>query len=84
LIKIGIPLRFLNPANYSTMVRLTKLSNTLSLHIHKRCAYCDLELGTGDDYGVIEFVEHLAEKHLDKINPDDIKYYKKLIDKVTK
>lgn len=66
------------------MVTLTKLSNGLSLHMLKRCAYCDLDLGTGDEYPVTEFVKHLSDKHLDKIKPEDIKWYKKLVDKATK
>ncbi len=82
--KIGIPLKFLNPGNVRTMITLTKLSNGLSLHMLKRCKYCDLDLGTGDDYPVIEFVQHLAEKHLDKIKPEDIKWYEKLVKKATK
>ena len=52
--------------------------------MNKRCAYCDLDLGNGDEYPVIEFVNHLAEKHLDMIKPEDIKHYEKLIDKVTR
>ena len=81
---MAIPLRFLNPANYRQMVQLTKLSSGLSLHMTKRCAYCNLDLGTGDEYPVIEFVKHLEENHFDKIDPKDIKYYNKLLHKVTK
>ena len=45
---MGIPLRFLNPLNYKSMVLITKISANLNRHMLKRCAYCDFDLGSGD------------------------------------
>jgi len=66
------------------MLTMTKLASNLSLHMKKRCSYCDLDLGTGDDYPVVEFVQHLSDKHMDKIDEKDIKNYEKLIKKATR
>lgn len=81
---MGIPLKFLNPANYRQMVMITRLSSSLSNHMNKKCRYCDLDLGTGDEYPVVDFVEHLARKHLDKIETKDIESYRKLLEKALK
>lgn len=81
---MGMPLKFFNPANFRAMIDIAKISDSLSKHMKKRCAYCDLDLGVGDDYPVVAFVEHLAEKHLDKIEANDIDNYHKLIKKMTK
>ena len=75
--------KFLNPRNTRNMLLISKLSNSLMGHMKKRCAYCDMDMGQGDDFPVVEFVKHLAVKHMDKIEPDDIKRYRKLIEKVT-
>ena len=81
---MGLPLKFLNPGNLRQMIAITKLSDGLNLHMNKKCAYCDdFNLGIGD-VPVIGFVQHLAEKHLDKIKPEDIKWYEKLVVKATK
>ena len=81
---MGIPLRFFNPSNYRAMVDIAKISSGLDKHMTKKCAYCDLELGLGDTYPVIEFVDHMATKHAEKISPDEIKKYKKIIEKATR
>ena len=81
---MGLPLRFLNPANYRSMVRIARISDSLSKHMKKRCAYCDLDLGIGNETPVVEFVEHLADKHPDEIKPEDVENYRKLIKKMTK
>ena len=64
------------------MLLITKISANLNRHMRKRCAYCDFDLGSGD-VEVVVFVEHLAEKHLDKIDAKDIEVYQKMIKKVT-
>lgn len=84
MIKIGMPLKFFNPANFQAMVRIAKISDSISKHMKKRCAYCDLDLGIGDDYPVVSFVEHLAEEHPDKIDANDVEKYRNIIKKMTK
>jgi len=79
---MGLGIKMLNPGNYRTMVMVMKLSGSLMAHTKKRCAYCDMDMGLGDDFMVIEFVEHLEEKHSDKIEPKDIKHFRKLIKKI--
>ena len=66
------------------MVMITKLSSSLSGHMKKRCAYCDLDLGKGDDYPVVDFVNHLEENHQDILSEENIKNYRKLIEKATR
>jgi len=80
---MGLGFKMLNPRNMRNMVTITKLSSSLMGHMKKRCAYCDMDMGQGDDYPVIDFVKHLADKHLDKIKAEDIEHYNKLIKKVT-
>ena len=63
---------------------IAKLSSSLSKHMKRRCAYCDLDLGTGDDYPVVDFVKHLADNHKDKLKEGDIESYNKLIEKATR
>lgn len=81
---MGLSLKFFNPANYKAMIDIAKISDGLSKHMSKRCAYCDLDLGTGEDFPVVQFVDHLVGEHPDKISPDDVEHYRKLIEKVTK
>jgi len=76
---MGILSKIINPGNYRSMVNIAKISANLERHLNKRCAYCDLDLGV--DTPVVEFVEHLSEKHLDKIDPKDIETYRKIIKK---
>ena len=77
-------MKFLDPRNTRLMVDIARISESLDKHMIKRCAYCPLDLGTGKDTPVVEFVNHLAEKHPDKIDAKDVENYKKIIDKVTK
>jgi len=79
---MGLASKILNPGNVRGMLQIAKLSNRLSQHIKKRCGYCELDLGIGDDYPVVDFVKHLSDEHRDKIDPQDIKTYEKLIKKV--
>jgi len=71
---------FLQPRN---AILIAKISSRLDGHLMKRCAYCDMDLGLGDTYPVIEFVKHLSDKHPDKVDERDIKTYNKLIKKLT-
>ena len=77
-------MKFLDPRNTRFMMDIAKISESLDKHMMKRCAYCDLDLGTGKNTPVVEFIDHLAAKHPDKIDAKDIEGYKKIIDKVTK
>lgn len=77
-------IKFFNPGNYKNMVRIAKISNSLDKHMKKRCAYCDMDMGTGDNVPVVDFVEHLASEHSDKISPDEVEKYHNLIKKITK
>jgi len=70
-------------ANPRAMVLIAKISTRLDIHLHKKCAYCPLELGLGNEYPVVEFVEHLKEKHPEKIPEGDIKLYEKLIKRLS-
>ena len=81
---MGIPLRFFDPRNLKAMVNIAKVSDGLDKHMKKRCAYCDLDMGLGNDYPVVEFINHLAERHPDKIEPKDVETYRKVIEKLTK
>lgn len=81
---MGIGLKILNPGNYRTMISIAKISNQLEKHLRKRCAYCDLDMGDGENTPVVEFVDHLAEKHRDKLDDAELKNYRKIIDKVTR
>jgi len=79
---MGLGLRMLNPRNYRDMLLITKISSNLNQHMRKRCAYCELDLGTGDSE-VVTFVAHLEEKHSDRIDEKDLQTYRKMIRKVT-
>lgn len=81
---MGIGLKMLNPRNMRTMINIAKISDNLSRHIKKRCAYCDMDMGHGDDYSVVEFVAHLEQQHAEHIDPKDLEVYKKMIKKVTR
>ena len=81
---MGIGLKMLNPRNTRTMIQIAKISHSLEKHMKKRCAYCDLDMGLGDEFPVVDFVNHLADKHIDCIKAEDVEGYKKLIDKVTR
>tara|TARA_R100000750_G_C2317183_1_gene84863 strand:- start:69 stop:311 length:243 start_codon:yes stop_codon:yes gene_type:complete len=75
--------KFLNVGNYKQMMQISRLSNSLDKHMLKRCAYCNKDMGSGDDMPVVEFIAHLAEYHTDKIDAKDIDIYKKMVKKVT-
>lgn len=77
---MGIGLKILDPRNYKGMLTIAKLSSRLESHLIKHCAYCDQNMG--NDLPVIEFVKHLTDKHSDKVPPDEIESYEKLIKKV--
>ena len=77
-------LKFLNPKNTRMLIDIAKISDSLDKHMMKRCAYCDLDLGTGTDTPVVEFINHLAENHPDKIATEDIEGYRKIVERVTK
>ena len=63
-------------------IKIAKISEDLNKHLKKRCAYCeDLDMGFGDDFPVIDFAEHLMEKHPEKIDPEKVKGYLKLLNK---
>ena len=76
---MGLGMKFFNPANFRNMAMIARLSNSLDKHMNKRCAYCGLDMGIGDEFPVVEFVEHLASQHQDKIAQEDIEGYNKLI-----
>ena len=75
---------FFNPRNLKQMINIAKVSDGLDKHMKKRCAYCDLEMGFGDTFPVVEFLNHLAEKHPDKIKPRDLDDYRSVIERLTK
>ena len=77
-------LKFFDPRNTRFMLDIAKISESLDKHMMKRCAYCSKDLGTGQDTPVVEFIDHLAEKHPEKIEAKDVENYRKIIDKVTK
>ena len=77
-------IKFLDPRNTRFMLDIAKISDGLNKHMSKKCAYCPLELGTGEDFPVVKFINHLAERHPDKIDVKDVENYRKIIDKVTK
>ena len=79
---MGFLTKFLNPRNTRDMLLISKLSNSLMGHMRKRCGYCEMDMGTGDNFEVIAFVEHLEKEHTDMIEPDDLVRYRKLIKKV--
>ncbi len=81
---MGMGLKMLNPTNYRNMANIVKISSSLDKHMKKRCAYCDLDMGLGTEFGIVEFVKHLAEKHPEQVDPKDIDTYKKIVDKVTR
>ena len=81
---MGLGMKFFNPKNYKAMWDIGKISSSLNRHMKKRCAYCDMDMGLGDDYPVVEFVEHLAAQHSDKIAPEEVEGYRKLIKRMTK
>ncbi len=82
---MGLGMKLLNIKNYRGMVQIARISNSLDKHMKKRCAYCtEFDMGVGDDAPVVEFVQHLAEKHPTLIDPKDIKIYERLIKKFSK
>lgn len=74
---MGIGIKFFNPKNLRQMVDIAKVSNGLDKHMKKRCAYCDMGLGT--ELPIVEFIDHLAENHLDKVDAKDIENYQRLV-----
>ena len=42
-------------------------------HVAKRCLYCDLELTK--DLPISDFVQHLKEKHPDKVSEKELREY---------
>ena len=78
---MGIGLKLLNPGNYRGMLAIAKISNLLEKHMKKRCAYCDMDMGDGENTPVVEFVKDLAEKHLDEIPQEEVDGYFKIIKK---
>jgi|TARA_Y100000310_G_scaffold344046_1_gene454778 hypothetical protein len=81
---MGLGLKFLDPRNMKAMINIAKVSDGLDKHMKKTCAYCDLDMGAGDTFPVVEFLEHLAERHPDRISAKDVEDYKSVIKKVTK
>ena len=81
---MGLGLKFFNPGNFRAMVNIAKVSDSLEKHMKKRCAYCDMDMGLGTEFPVVEFINHLAEKHPDKIDAKDIEAYKKVVERVTR
>ena len=77
-------LKFLDPRNTRFMLDIAKISESLDKHMMKRCAYCSKDLGTGQDTPVVEFIDHLAEKHPEKIEAKDVENYRKIIARATK
>ena len=71
--------KFLDPRNMRSMIDIAKISDSLGKHMMKRCAYCDMDMGMGNEVAIVDFVDHLADKHLDKIEASDIESYRKLI-----
>ena len=65
-----------------SMTIIARISSSLQIHMKKQCAYCDLDLGLGDNFSVVEFVDHLVKKHSDKVPEGDINQYRKLIKRV--
>ncbi len=80
---MGIGLKMLDPRNTRKMLQIAKISHSLDKHMKKRCAYCDFDMGSGDEFPVVDFVKHLADKHIDCIKAEDVAGYKRLIGKVT-
>ncbi len=76
---MGLGLKFFNPANFRQMINIAKVSDGLEKHMKKECAYCGMKMGIGTEFPVVEFIDHLAEKHSDKIDAKDVESYKKVI-----
>ena len=69
-----------NPRNIRDFWKIAKVSSELDKHMKKRCGYCDeMEMGFGDEVPVIDFIKHLKEKHPDKVTPDQLKQFEKLV-----
>ncbi len=81
---MGFATKLLNPKNLRDMKDIAKISNNLEKHMKKQCAYCeDMDMGLGNEVPVVEFVKHLADKHLDKVEDKDLETYHKLIKRMT-
>lgn len=76
--------KFFIAKNWKGMMQVAKLSNKLDKHMKKRCAYCDMDMGTGDNVPVVDFVDHLIAEHPEKITPDEAESFRKLLKKVGK
>ena len=76
---MGLGIKLLNPRNIMQMRNMVKISSGMDLHMKKRCAYCDLDLGYGKEAPLVEFLAHLEKKHPEKIMPNEIEIYKKII-----
>lgn len=81
---MGILMKMMNPRNMRQMINLSKISTEINRHMNNRCAYCDLDMGIGADYPVVEFLDHLEKEHPDKIEEKDLKLYRKIIGRVVK
>ena len=81
---MGLGLKFFNPRNLKEMINIAKVSDGLDKHLKKRCAYCDLDMGIGNEFPVIKLIEHLTDRHPDKIDGRDVEAYRKVIKRMTK
>ena len=81
---MGVLMKMMRPGNMRQMVNIAKISSEIQQHMKNRCAYCDLDMGIGADYPVIEFLDHLEKKHSDKIKEEDLKLYRKIIGRAVK
>ena len=81
---MGLGLRFFNPRNLKEMINIAKVSDGLDKHMKKRCAYCDMDMGLGTEFPIVQFINHLAEKHPDNIDPKDIESYLRVVKRVTR
>jgi hypothetical protein len=52
--------RIWNPV---TQVRIAEISGRIDPYLSKSCYFCKEDFGTGQDVQVVDFINHLIDKH---------------------
>ena len=65
--------------NFRQQIQMARVGTNINKHMKKRCAYCDLDFGHGNQTPVLEFIKHLEEKHNDKLIPSELEEFKRVL-----
>lgn len=69
----------MNPFKFRKYQKLAETSQKLDMYLAKRCVFCDMDMGVGQDVLVAEFIEHLLTKHKDKLTEEQYGEFHRLL-----